>query len=313
MISVIVPVYKAEKYLHRCVDSILAQTYTDFELLLIDDGSPDNSGAICDEYATKDSRVRVFHKENGGVSSARNLGLDNARGDIICFVDSDDWTENDFLEIFKNKTADIVVQGYYNMIATEILYMPIEQKDYKDVGEFLNTLQKADNLGYLWTKTFKRDIIESYRIRFNCSYKFCEDMDFILRYLFYCKTFTTINKGAYHYVVPDNILKYSDINPDSNFLCTISIMKNYATLSTIPDDMQTIFINRLSSSIFSMYRNSKFNINDINDYIRCFCNHYGKIDNKKALSKKSHFIYYVVGGHLPHSLHRFYRYIINKL
>lgn len=82
-ISVIVPVYNTEKYLHRCVDSILAQTFTDFELLLIDDGSTDSSGAICDEYAQKDSRVRVFHKENGGASSARNLGLDNATGEWI--------------------------------------------------------------------------------------------------------------------------------------------------------------------------------------------------------------------------------------
>ena len=85
-ISVIVPVYKVENYLHRCVDSILAQSFTDFELLLIDDGSPDNCGVICDEYAAKDSRVRVFHKPNGGVSSARNLGLDNARGGWIAFV-----------------------------------------------------------------------------------------------------------------------------------------------------------------------------------------------------------------------------------
>ncbi len=89
-ISVIVPVYNAEKWLRRCVDSILAQTYTDFEVLLIDDGSTDGSGVICDEYTALDSRVRTFHKPNGGVSSARNLGLDNARGEWICFVDSDD-------------------------------------------------------------------------------------------------------------------------------------------------------------------------------------------------------------------------------
>ena len=79
-ISIIVPVYKVERYLPHCIDSILAQTFTDFELLLIDDGSPDNSGKICDEYAAKDTRIRVFHKDNGGVSSARNFGLDNANG-----------------------------------------------------------------------------------------------------------------------------------------------------------------------------------------------------------------------------------------
>lgn len=90
-VSVIVPVYKAEKYLHRCIDSILAQSFTDWELLLIDDGSPDRCGEICDEYAQRDARIRVFHKENGGVSSARNLGLENVRGEYVTFVDADDW------------------------------------------------------------------------------------------------------------------------------------------------------------------------------------------------------------------------------
>ena len=90
-ISVIVPVYNAEKYLSRCMDSILVQTFTCFELLLVDDGSTDCSGRICDEYAKRDTRIRVIHKENGGVSSARNLGLDNAKGEWICFCDSDDF------------------------------------------------------------------------------------------------------------------------------------------------------------------------------------------------------------------------------
>ena len=98
-ISVIVPVYNTELYLHRCIDSILSQTFTDFELLLINDGSTDRSGEICDEYAGKDKRVRVFHKENGGVSSARNIGLDEARGEWIAFVDSDDWVSPKLLEI----------------------------------------------------------------------------------------------------------------------------------------------------------------------------------------------------------------------
>ncbi|MGN0202626.1 MAG: glycosyltransferase family 2 protein, partial [Candidatus Cryptobacteroides sp.] len=100
-ISVIVPVYNAESTIRRCVDSILAQTFTDFECLLIDDGSKDRSGEICDEYAAKDSRVRVFHKENGGVSSARNVGLDNAKGEWVTFVDSDDWIDSYYLSSFE--------------------------------------------------------------------------------------------------------------------------------------------------------------------------------------------------------------------
>lgn len=106
LISVIVPVYNAEKYLNRCVDSILSQTMTNFELLLIDDGSQDNSGRICDEYAEKDARVRAFHKPNGGVSSARNLGLDNAMGNWITYVDADDRCSCDYLEHLLSKVDD---------------------------------------------------------------------------------------------------------------------------------------------------------------------------------------------------------------
>lgn len=97
-ISIIVPVYKVEKYLHKCVDSILKQTFKDFELILVDDGSPDRCGEICDEYARKDNRVRVIHKENGGVSDARNVGIDIAKGEYIGFVDSDDYIELDMYE-----------------------------------------------------------------------------------------------------------------------------------------------------------------------------------------------------------------------
>ena len=111
-ISVIVPAYNTEKYLRRCIDSILAQTFTDFELLLIDDGSTDQSGEICDEYADKDVRIKVFHKANGGVSSARNVGLDNALGEYICFCDADDWVDNDYFEQMRKKSikcAEVLV------------------------------------------------------------------------------------------------------------------------------------------------------------------------------------------------------------
>ena len=93
IISVIVPVYKVENYIRRCLDSLVAQTYRHLEILLVDDGSPDSSGAICEEYAEKDSRIKVIHKENGGLSSARNAALDVATGDYIAFVDSDDWID----------------------------------------------------------------------------------------------------------------------------------------------------------------------------------------------------------------------------
>ena len=100
LISVVVPVHNTEKYLPRCIESLLEQDFYDFELLLIDDGSKDNSGKICDEYAKKDHRIQVHHKKNGGVSSARNVGIDMAKGKWICFVDSDDWVNKSYLSDF---------------------------------------------------------------------------------------------------------------------------------------------------------------------------------------------------------------------
>lgn len=115
MISVIVPVYKVEPYLRQCIDSILAQTYTDFELILVDDGSPDNCGAICDEYARRDARIRVIHQENGGLSAARNAGIDIAKGEYLSFVDSDDMITETYLEklldTLTKEHADISVCG----------------------------------------------------------------------------------------------------------------------------------------------------------------------------------------------------------
>jgi len=121
LVSVIVPVYNVEEYLGRCVDSILAQTYTNLEVILVDDGAKDSSGAICDEYAARDARVRVIHKENGGLSSARNAGIDAAKGDWLEFVDSDDWIEPDAVEsmltLALEHRTELVVAGRYDVKA----------------------------------------------------------------------------------------------------------------------------------------------------------------------------------------------------
>lgn len=205
-ISVIVPVYNAEKYLNRCIDSILAQTYTDFELLLIDDGSTDNSGKICDEYAEKDTRIRVFHKENGGASSARNVGLDNACGEWIAFADSDDYVFPEWLSIFIiAEDIDLSCQG---MITDKPLDKNIFQTTYsfEFYGNTFGFLQHAHAhqiLGYLFLKIFKNDYIKANNLRFDETIKLQEDDIFVLQYLKYCtKIKATINCG-YKYFVPD--------------------------------------------------------------------------------------------------------------
>lgn len=168
-VSVIVPVYKAEKYLHRCVDSILAQTFTDFEVLLIDDGSPDRSGEICDEYAKKDSRVRVFHKENGGVSSARNVGLKEAKGEWITFSDSDDEMLPDALSIYmqiarKESDIDVIKCGYIKHKEPEhsqIIYRCEEEFISSDKSIVVQVLNNSSSYhGFLWNECIKKSCID---------------------------------------------------------------------------------------------------------------------------------------------------------
>lgn len=190
-ISVIVPVYKAEKYLHRCVDSILAQTFQDFEVILIDDGSPDKSGEICDEYAKKDSRVRVFHKENGGVSSARNLGLDNAKGEWVYFIDADDILYTDSLQTLFSKTTyeiDCIIGGYVTISdnrekRNDKAIIIDEVWDYKAaLMDFYKSKYWGFN-GYLWNRLFRLSIIRKAGLKFNEKIYFKEDGLFVVQFI----------------------------------------------------------------------------------------------------------------------------------
>ena len=218
MISVIVPIYNTEKYLDRCIQSILSQTYTDFELLLVDDGSTDSSGAICDKYAKQDSRVRVFHKENGGVSSARNLGLDNVKGEWVTFCDSDDWVEDYWLNTFieNSKNTDLVVQGFNN----GGLYKFPVSSFYVDVKEALFLLFENKIVGYTVVKFFKSKLLKKNNIKFNETIKFREDEDFVLKYLCFIRYVRFVNQGGYNYVMPDLSKKYNHID---NFSASLSM------------------------------------------------------------------------------------------
>lgn len=193
-ISIIVPVYNAERYLRRCVDSILTQTFSDFEVLLIDDGSKDHSGAICDEYAQQDDRVRVWHKENGGVSSARNVGLDNAQGEWVTFVDSDDWIDKDYLENF-SMDYDICVQNYY--YGDDIMQSPDKVVTEKPGEDYLI----HEYVFGPYCKVFKSKIISEHLIRFDSRLAYGEDVLFWLQYLCYCKNMKVTSYVGYHYVL----------------------------------------------------------------------------------------------------------------
>lgn len=201
-ISVIVAVYKAENYLCRCIDSLLAQTFGDFEILLIDDGSPDQSGDICDEYARKNSRIRVFHKENGGVSSARQCGIDNAQGEYTIHVDPDDWVESTMLEdLFKKAMAeesDMVFCDFY--------------KEYKDKTEYVNckpvtlcTQQILTDLllykfpGTLCNKLIRLACYIENNIRLPEGLNYAEDWTTTIRLVKKIRKISYVPKAYYHY------------------------------------------------------------------------------------------------------------------
>ena len=319
--SIIVPVYKAEKTIHKCLDSILAQTVSDFELILVNDGSPDNSGAICDEYAAKDNRIKVIHKKNGGVSDARNYGLDKAIGNRICFIDSDDIVDADFLEIFGQHNEDIVVLGMYrndnpDKSSNKEFFAGIEEGVFnlENVKKFMEATCKAENIGYLYTRAFKREIIEKANLRFDTRYKLREDQEFILRYLLECKSFATINKGTYHYDVPvDFVKKYSHIDPETNLLCTLSIIESFERLAEMPIKMLAAEVDTMSESLLKTYKTKKVNTTEIQNYLRLYSAYYKRCRKECRLSKKSHFIYYVIGCHTPLFLHKIYNSLLRKL
>lgn len=207
-ISVIIPVYKVENYLHRCVDSILAQSFTDFELILIDDGSPDRCGVICDEYAAKDSRILVFHKPNGGVSSARNLGLDNASGEWIAFIDSDDYVAVDYLSELvaytKLKNVDFVVTLNTISNHTKDNHIVLRHDELELFSKY-----KFQNYGQPWGKLYSNNILKDIGLRFNPNVHLMEDLMFTLQYLYENRNVALIVSDKYIYEKgrPDSLTK----------------------------------------------------------------------------------------------------------
>lgn len=208
LISVIVPVYNTEQHLPRCIDSILSQTFADFELLLIDDGSKDSSGKICDEYATKDSRVRVFHKENGGVSSARNFALNIANSPWIAMVDSDDYVKNNYLKDLYNEIteydADFVIQDFEFIKESgkiiEKWYNPIKRVYGNENIAMLLKEQSLDSRGCTVGMLFSKEIIVNNKISYPLNVRFGEDSCFLFRYLKYATKIACSDNANYCYI-----------------------------------------------------------------------------------------------------------------
>lgn len=207
-ISVIVPVYNAESYLKRCIDSIIAQTYKDFELILVDDGSPDKSGAICDKYAIQDQRVTVIHQKNQGVGGARKTGLAYATGEYVIHADPDDWVERDWLNVLykkaKDEDADMVICDYYQEF--DKFQIIKKQKPNSFIcEELVLDLLNGSLWGPMWNKIIKRSTISNNEIDFDANMSYLEDLFFIVRLLMCNIKVSYIAQSLYHYDYHSNI------------------------------------------------------------------------------------------------------------
>lgn len=205
VISIVVPVYKVEAYLHRCVDSILAQSFTDFELILVDDGSPDNCGKICDEYAEKDKRIRVVHQKNGGLSAARNAGIDIAQGEWISFIDSDDWIHPDYLRVLYEAATEQgtdISAGSYETVNddTKVSNDGIDPEITETTPEEF-WVENRTNATVAWGKLYKRRFFDEVRYPVG---KYHEDEYVTYKLLFGCEKIAVVHAPIYRYFYNSN-------------------------------------------------------------------------------------------------------------
>lgn len=261
-ISIIIPVFNAEKYLSQCIDSIIAQTYTDWELLLVDDGSTDGSGDLCDSYKKNDERIRVFHKANGGVSSSRNMGLDNAKGEYITFADSDDWLEphafQTYMDAFANYDIDVVRTGFYHEHENGVSEKTCISKNIicHNTWDMFGETERSQYYSFVWNTCIKRSCIG--KLRFNEEICWLEDHTFIYQCYMNCKSMAILNVPTYHYVrrdenslahikSPDIVLKAADI--ELKLKRELLDGRN----KTLEQEVESIYAYRLHSVIRLLY------------------------------------------------------------
>ena len=237
-ISIIIPIYNGETYFNRCISSIMNQTYQNMEIILINDGSTEQTGRLCDYYATLDNRIVVLHQENAGQSIARNNGIKSSSGDYICFVDIDDYLPRNALEemlsSLKKKSYDIVCGTYYRVKDEEdkeVRKFNINSGEVNKNGDKLarkrHQILKAESVfGYVWGKLYKRSFIMQYHIYFDDITKvYMEDTLFNIKAYGQAPTYYFLNKPVYHYFIhSDSTSNKVDINITNRILASIPIL-----------------------------------------------------------------------------------------
>lgn len=283
-VAIIVPVYNAEKYIQKCIDSIIEQNHQSFKLFLINDGSTDNSLSICEEYQRKDNRILVCSQTNSGASAARNYGLSICTSPYFCFIDSDDYVEPDFLSNFiegLSEDVDMVFQGI-NKVFSDKREEINPLKGIYDREQLLNgisDINKFSIFGYVCTKLYKTDIIKKNGLLFDKNISISEDRIFALQYLKYSNKLSVVNKSAYNYIIHNNGLtanrrSYKEIKEaaDMNLKCAIELF-NMPNNERFKHDTYRMYIMSSFGYITALFNNNeKFSIQrkEIKRYINLY-------------------------------------------
>lgn len=280
MISIIVPVYKSEKTIVRCIESVIAQEYKDWELVLVDDGSPDRSGEICDWYAMNDKRIRVEHQVNAGASAARNHGINVARGEFICFIDSDDYVSPYYLSDFfiYPDSMDFVLQGHTGIYNNKPDHICVNKQSIVHGLKYL--LENCDEDSLLQgpcCKLFKSSILFEHNILFPEEISIGEDAIFVKQYLLHCGDhMSTIAKSNYYYV-HSNSDSLSSRFHDGKELYD-AILKEYTLFNLLEHKVGELGLHakkqfmgyaalQYYQSIYNLFINTNYSIEQIKDFL----------------------------------------------
>lgn len=282
MFSIIVPIYNVEEYLPQCIESVLNQSFLDFELLLIDDGSPDSSGKICDKYAEKDNRIRVIHKTNGGLSDARNVGIKNANGVFLWFLDSDDYMVDDSMgkiaEVIYDTNPDMVTCAHnndYNDGINHFEPLPYNTSNTAINREcFLEKLYKSNgNYWAAWSNIYKRSIISNNNLEFPNGLIGAEDCDFFMEYLKNAEKFVFFNMPVVNYRASREGSITNDMSKKSIEGRLKVYIKHYHFFNMRKDElnnnMKILFANKFSNGVYHLaYLDNEKDIQYMNNYVK---------------------------------------------
>jgi glycosyltransferase involved in cell wall biosynthesis len=255
LLSIIIPVFNDEKNISRCIDSVLSQTYTDFECLIIDDGSTDKTSSICDEYSKKDSRIKVFHKKNEGISKTRQYGIDHANGEYIYFIDSDDWIESSFVScmivIINNNKHDLIFFDYIKNYTNNKNIYKSQNPFSLDNNLIIKLILEKKILSCTWNFLYKKEYIINNKVFFNKKINYGEDTLFILELMLKNPNIFYINKAYYHHFINES--SYTRTNLKQKYKDRILF---YNCLSDLFHRYRKV--NMLKNNFFPM--NDKFEI-----------------------------------------------------